>query len=113
MSEGHGLTYNDFIILPGYIDFTPKEVSLTSALTKQITLQTPLCSSPMDTVNIFKQFMLLQMVQLKVIFSPSSSKLSSHLSKSLFLTFNFGKFQQIFCTNSTEWIQINSARIFV
>ena len=55
MSEGHGLTYNDFIILPGYIDFTPKEVSLTSALTKQITLQTPLCSSPMDTVNIFKQ----------------------------------------------------------
>jgi len=51
MSEGHGLTYNDFIILPGYIDFTPKEVSLTSALTKQITLQTPLCSSPMDTVT--------------------------------------------------------------
>ena len=51
MSEGHGLTYNDFIILPGYIDFTPKEVELTSALTKQITLQTPLVSSPMDTVT--------------------------------------------------------------
>merc|ERR1712038_202996 len=34
MSEGHGLTYNDFIILPGYIDFTPKEVELASALTK-------------------------------------------------------------------------------
>jgi len=51
MSEGHGLTYNDFIILPGYIDFTPKEVELASALTKQITLQTPLVSSPMDTVT--------------------------------------------------------------
>lgn len=28
MSEGHGLTYNDFIILPGYIDFTPDEVRI-------------------------------------------------------------------------------------
>ena len=51
MSEGHGLTYNDFIILPGYIDFSPKEVELTSALSKKITLKTPLVSSPMDTVT--------------------------------------------------------------
>ena len=51
MSEGHGLTYNDFIILPGYIDFAPKEVDLTSALSKKITLKTPLVSSPMDTVT--------------------------------------------------------------
>ena len=51
MSEGHGLTYNDFIILPGYIDFSPKEVELTSALTKKITLKSPLVSSPMDTVT--------------------------------------------------------------
>jgi len=51
MSEGHGLTYNDFIILPGYIDFSPKEVELTSALTKKITLKAPLVSSPMDTVT--------------------------------------------------------------
>ena len=34
MSGGEGLTYNDFIILPGYIDFLPDEVDLTSALTK-------------------------------------------------------------------------------
>merc|ERR1712142_1004344 len=51
MSEGHGLTYNDFIMLPGYIDFLPKEVELTSALTKKITLKAPLVSSPMDTVT--------------------------------------------------------------
>ena len=51
MSEGHGLTYNDFIILPGYIDFSPKEVELTSALSKKITLKSPLVSSPMDTVT--------------------------------------------------------------
>jgi hypothetical protein len=35
MSGGEGLTYNDFIILPGYIDFLPDEVDLTSALTKE------------------------------------------------------------------------------
>lgn len=49
--KGDGLTYNDFIILPGMIDFTADEVDLTSALTKKISLQTPLVSSPMDTVT--------------------------------------------------------------
>ena len=34
MSGGDGLTYNDFIILPGYIDFLPGECDLTSAFTK-------------------------------------------------------------------------------
>ncbi|CAB3986445.1 inosine-5 -monophosphate dehydrogenase 1b isoform X4, partial [Paramuricea clavata] len=49
--SGQGITYNDFIILPGYIDFTPDKVDLTSSLTKKITLKTPLISSPMDTVT--------------------------------------------------------------
>ncbi|XP_077371829.1 inosine-5'-monophosphate dehydrogenase 1a isoform X4 [Festucalex cinctus] len=48
---GDGLTYNDFVILPGFIDFTSDEVDLTSALTRKITLKTPLISSPMDTVT--------------------------------------------------------------
>ncbi|XP_065058336.1 inosine-5'-monophosphate dehydrogenase 2-like [Rhopilema esculentum] len=48
---GDGLTYDDFIILPGYIDFTANDVSLSSALTKNINLKTPLVSSPMDTVT--------------------------------------------------------------
>uniref|UniRef100_A0A671NAK2 Inosine-5'-monophosphate dehydrogenase n=1 Tax=Sinocyclocheilus anshuiensis TaxID=1608454 RepID=A0A671NAK2_9TELE len=48
---GDGLTYNDFLILPGFIDFTSDEVDLTSALTRKITLKTSLISSPMDTVT--------------------------------------------------------------
>uniref|UniRef100_A0A0P4VV19 Inosine-5'-monophosphate dehydrogenase n=1 Tax=Rhodnius neglectus TaxID=72488 RepID=A0A0P4VV19_9HEMI len=50
-SNGDGLTYNDFLLLPGFIDFTADEVDLTSALTKLVTLQAPLVSSPMDTVT--------------------------------------------------------------
>ncbi|KAK7582174.1 hypothetical protein V9T40_013619 [Parthenolecanium corni] len=49
--RGDGFTYADFIILPGYIYFTPDKVNLSSSLTKKITLGAPLVSSPMDTVT--------------------------------------------------------------
>ncbi|XP_050497534.1 inosine-5'-monophosphate dehydrogenase [Diabrotica virgifera virgifera] len=51
INKGNGLTYNDFIILPGYIDFPPSEVDISSRLTKKITLKAPFVSSPMDTVT--------------------------------------------------------------
>jgi len=51
LNNGEGLTYNDFLILPGFIEFGADQVDLTSALTKKITLKTPLLSSPMDTVT--------------------------------------------------------------
>ncbi|KAM3725104.1 Inosine-5'-monophosphate dehydrogenase [Dirofilaria immitis] len=52
LMSGHvGLTYNDFNILPGYINFDVSTVDLTTHLTRDIVLKTPLVSSPMDTVT--------------------------------------------------------------
>ncbi len=46
-----GLTYDDFILLPGYIKGALADVSLESQLTRRLTIKTPLVSSPMDTVT--------------------------------------------------------------
>lgn len=46
-----GLTYNDFLVLPGFIDFPASKVDLRTRVTKKIVLNTPFISSPMDTVT--------------------------------------------------------------
>ena len=46
-----GLTYNDFLLLPGKIDFSAAEVATESRITRNVVLKTPFMSSPMDTVT--------------------------------------------------------------
>eukprot|EP00659_Diplonema_papillatum_P016640 gene16640-25525_t len=51
MSQGLGLTYDDVLLLPSYIDFPVDIVDLSCQLTRNITLKAPFVSSPMDTVT--------------------------------------------------------------
>ncbi|MEM7235693.1 MAG: IMP dehydrogenase, partial [Planctomycetota bacterium] len=60
--RGEGLTYNDFIILPGHIDFAANTVDLTTWLTRRIRLKNPIVSSPMDTVTESKMAIALALL---------------------------------------------------
>ena len=46
-----GLTYNDFLLLPGKIDFGAQEVVTETRITRNVVLKAPFMSSPMDTVT--------------------------------------------------------------
>ncbi len=48
---GKGIAYDDFIILPGHIDFHHSVVDLSSRFSRRIALGLPFVSSPMDTVT--------------------------------------------------------------
>jgi IMP dehydrogenase len=48
---GEGLTYDDVLLIPAYSEILPREVSIASQFTRNITLNVPICSAAMDTVT--------------------------------------------------------------
>ena len=48
---GEGLTYDDVLLIPGYSEVLPREVSIQSKFSKNITLNVPIVSAAMDTVT--------------------------------------------------------------
>ncbi len=48
---GEGISYDDFIILPGHIDFHHSVVDLSSRFSRRVPVKLPFVSSPMDTVT--------------------------------------------------------------
>src|SRR4051812_4578462 len=45
------LTFDDVLLKPGYAGFSRTEIDLSTQLTRNIKLQAPLVSAPMDTVT--------------------------------------------------------------
>ena len=50
-NECVGITFDDLITLPGFIDFGVGDVDLSTNITRNYKLNTPLSSTPMDTVT--------------------------------------------------------------
>ena len=48
---GEGISYEDFIVLPGHIDFHFQDVELSTRFSRRVPLRLPFVSSPMDTVT--------------------------------------------------------------
>lgn len=48
---GEGLTYDDVLLLPAYSEVLPREVDISSRLTRKIRLNVPIASAAMDTVT--------------------------------------------------------------
>ncbi|ATA68791.1 IMP dehydrogenase [Capnocytophaga cynodegmi] len=48
---GEGLTYDDVLLIPNYSEVLPRDVSITTKFTKNISLNVPIISAAMDTVT--------------------------------------------------------------
>jgi IMP dehydrogenase len=48
---GEGLTYDDVLLVPAYSEVLPREVSIKTKFTRNITLNAPVVSAAMDTVT--------------------------------------------------------------
>ena len=48
---GEGLTYDDVLLVPAYSEILPRDVSIRTKFTKNITINVPIISAAMDTVT--------------------------------------------------------------
>ena len=48
---GQGLTYDDVLLVPAFSEILPREVSISSRFSRNITLNVPIVSAAMDTVT--------------------------------------------------------------
>ena len=48
---GEGLTYDDVLLVPAFSEILPREVSIQTKFTKNITINVPIVSAAMDTVT--------------------------------------------------------------
>src|SRR5919109_2774811 len=46
-----GITFDDVLLEPGYSEVVPKEVDVRTQLTRNVRINIPVLSSPMDTVT--------------------------------------------------------------
>ncbi|MEG0033882.1 MAG: IMP dehydrogenase, partial [Mucinivorans sp.] len=46
-----GLTFDDVLLIPAYSEILPRQVSLATRFSRNITLNTPIVSAAMDTVT--------------------------------------------------------------
>ena len=48
---GEGLTYDDVLLVPAFSEVLPREVSIQTKFSRNITLNVPIVSAAMDTVT--------------------------------------------------------------
>ena len=63
------LTFDDVLLVPAHSTTMPKEVSMSTKLTKNITLNTPILSAAMDTVTEAKLAITMAQESETLVFS--------------------------------------------
>src|SRR5690606_38205777 len=48
---GESLTFDDVLVVPSYSEILPREVSTTTKLTRELSINVPIVSAAMDTVT--------------------------------------------------------------